>query len=337
MAQKIINNPDCVANNISGSVTKIELTDKETILHLHIRGNLGGWIAIPKETYIENSGDGEKRLYITKTEGITLTGRNYFTNSDEKRFKLYFPPLPKEIKQINYGESNVGGNWFIYKLDLTKDGKNFITKNNKPFVIGNPMPDKITITKTNNKNLDIKTLNTSDLPKDFFGNWYDKYGTLLMITTPDYIVSDNRIKYYLNIEKIGTHKYKILTTSNAIEILSLDDETITIRTNRLLSLHKKKNKQKVPDFIKGKWTHWDGVKEITITDDYFYNNDKDYHGAYRETIKNKIDWIASSDNKEIFWFVLYHQGDYNIYFIKKINDEYVLQPRGFADAKYIKN
>lgn len=334
VAQRIINNPDCIINNINGSVTKVELTDKETIIHMHVRASIGSWIYIPKETYIEDAAGKGKKEFIVKADGIPLNKKVFYENSDEKRFKLYFPPLPKDYNRINYGESNKWGSWFIYKLDLRKNGTSFIKNNGHiKYTIKYDKQKKVI-----NPGFKYYTNTTlpKDLPKEFFGNWYDKYGSLLMITTPDYIVSDNRIKYYLNIEKIGTDKYKIQTTSNTIEILSLENNNMTIRTNRLLTLQKKDTSKKVPKFIKGKWMHWAGVKEITVTDDYFFNEDHGYHGVDNGVIKNKIDWIASSDNEELFWIVLYHQGEYNIYFVKKINNEYVLQPRGFANAKYRK-
>lgn len=332
-AQKVINNPDCIANNISGTVTKVELSDKETIIHMHIRASIGNWIYIPKKTYIEDSEGKGNKVYITKAEGISLNKKVFYESSDEKRFKLYFPPLPKDYQRINYGESNKGGNWFIYKLDLRKDGKGFIKNSTHvKYTIKYDKDKKVVIPGFNLYN---NTILPKDLPKDLFGNWYDKHGTLILITTPDYLVLNNRIKYYNNIQKIGEKKYKIITSSDTFEILDLNNKELTIRTNRIITLNKKSSSKKTPKSLKGKWLHWEKIKEITITDDYFYNNDKGASGQF-EVIKSKIDHVAESNDGSLIWFVLYNHGNYNIYFAKKTDHEYILQPRGFNNAKYQK-
>lgn len=348
-AQKTVNNPDYISSNINGKVTKVEITDTETILHFHIKSAIGSWIAIPKQTYIEDSAGKTDRVFIKKTEGVTLTGRNYFTDSDEMRYKLYFPPLSEGVIKINYGESNKGGNWFIYKLDITKDGKQFLKSNDNlnpwKVTIGYP----VSVASNKDKVIEIpehksgnyvklgeETLLTKDLPKDFFGNWYDKYGTLLLVATPDYIVLDSRIQYYRNIQKISDTKFIINAGSKSFEILNLEDDKMTIRTNKLITLKNKVSKKNVPNYLKGRWLHWAGVKEITITDEYFFNNDKDYHGTHRDIVKSNIDLIAESNNGDLIWFIIYNRGNYHIYFVNKRDGEFVLQPRGYVNAKYKK-
>ncbi|MBP0903206.1 hypothetical protein ACFSKN_14635 [Mariniflexile gromovii] len=347
-AQKIINNPDYINTNINGSVTKVELTDSETILHFHIKVRMGSWFSVPNQTYIESSVDG-KRLFVVKADGTTLHRKHHMTDSDEVRFKLYFPPLPKDVETINYGESNKDGNWFIYKLDVTKDGKRFLNTSNT----NNLNPWKISIGSSNPaasskdrvvEMLDYKRANyvsiggesilAKDLPSNFFGSWYDKYDTLILIATPDYIVSDYRVQYYQDIKKIGENKFFIKSANRGFEILSLDKETMTIRTERLSTLKRKPSSNQVPKFLKGNWLHWDNKKEIKVTDDYFYNNDHGDLGVYE--VKYRIDQVVESESGNVIWFVLYNQGDYYLYSARKSEGEYVLQPRGFANARYKK-
>ncbi|WP_406684637.1 hypothetical protein N1F78_02625 [Seonamhaeicola sp. MEBiC1930] len=352
-SQKVINNPDCISKNISGTVTKVELSNTETVIHFHIKSPIGSWVAIPRETYIEDSSGTGERLYILKTEGISLTGKNYFEDSDEIRFKLFFPALPKDVKWINYGESNKGGNWFIYKLNLTKDGVSFL-QNKSAFnlssginvpdfkeniVIGYPSNEVAVF--SNNKMLrgliseneqNVNTKLPKDLPETFFGSWYDKYGTLILMTTPDYIISNFRIQYYHNIDEIGDNKFKISSLSHTFEVLSLDEETMTIRTNRLMTLKRKPNLNKVPKQIKGDWLHWANVKEIKITDDYFYINDHGELGVYE--IEGRIDKVIESGNA--YWFVIYKNGNYDLYGAREVDGEFVMQPKGFVNAKYKK-
>ncbi|MGY5355288.1 hypothetical protein [Wenyingzhuangia sp. IMCC45467] len=342
-AQKIINNPDHLINNTNAAVTKIELTTNETIIHFHIRGFKGHWISIPKETYIEDSSGKGEKLYVTKTDGISLTGKNYFKESEEIRFKVFFPPLAKDTKRINYGESNAGGNWFIYKLDLRKDGTNFINNliDKKTFTVNkftteNKLKNKVVNYNINQLNLTGNTIFPEQLPKDFFGNWYDKYGTLLLIATPDFLVSDQILKHYLHIQKIGTNKFKIYTSSNLFEILNLENDEMTIRTNRLIKLHKKSSYKKIPKFLQGKWLHNNQENEITVTDHSFFYYNKQPKQSYNQAEKSKVIYVASSNNDNLIWIVLYQSGNYQIYQAKKINNEYFLQPRGHADDTFSK-
>lgn len=362
-AQKVIHNPDYISSNINGKVTKVELTDTETVLHFHVKGSIGSWIGIPRETYIENSSSKSERMYIVKTEGVTLTGKNYMKDSDEMRYQLYFPALAEGVEKINYGESNKGGNWFIYKLDVSKNGKRFLNSFNKSnlnkwniatgrnvtdtlreYIIGRPLNLSTSLNNSKSFNLSSlygfngigeNTLLPEELPKEFFGNWYDKYGTLILITTPDYIVSDSRIEYYQDIQKNGENKFVIKSTRGGFQVLNLDNETITIRTDKLSTLKKKDIKNTVPKSIKGNWLHLGGIKKINVTDAYFYNDDGGLLGV-TDIIKSRVDHVVESDSGNVVWFVLYNEGDYDLYIARKVDGEYVLGPRGFANAKYKK-
>lgn len=353
-AQKIINNPDHKGKNFPAEVTKIELTVDETIVHFHMKAPLGYRFSITKLTYIEDSGEKGKRLYVEKSEGILVREWYTISNPDGIRYKLYFPPLAKDALAINYGEANNKGDWYIYKLDLTKNGTKFLNGFNivkgKPLfntgdwtVIGRPYSDSIYFNQNQNlagvkigrhANIGGDTKLPKDLPKVFFGNWYDKYGTLILITTPDYIVSDFRIQYYQSIQKIGDSKFNISSNMRSFEVLDVDSESMTIRTDRLLTLSRKPSINKAPSFLKGNWLHWGNVKEIKVTDDYFYNNDHGSMGVYE--VVSRIDQVIESESGNVIWFVLYHEGNYNLYNARMTNGEYILQPRGFVNARYKK-
>lgn len=347
-SQKVIHNPDYISSNISGKITKVEFTKSETILHFHIKKAVGGWIFIPKKTYIENALANEQRKYVIRTEGIELNKKHTLSKSDELRYKLYFPPLGEGVKKVNYGESNPGGNWFIYKLDVTKDGKNFLPTINAGKLNSYTIKEGFPLTSHTNRNqistafktgnyinIGSESILPKDLPKAFFGNWYDKYGTLILITTPDYIVSDYSVLYYQDIQKNGDNKFIIKSTRGIFEVLNLENSTMTIRTDRLSTLKRKPSTRKIPEFIKGDWLHWAKVKKINITDDYFYNDDGGVMGVY-DIIKSRVDHVAVSETGNMIWFVLYHEGNYNMYIARKTNGEYILAPRGFVNAKYKK-
>jgi hypothetical protein len=346
--QREVQNPNNIATNISGKVTKIELTSKETILHFKVNSPKGSWISIPKKTYIEDSSGRGEKVYITKTEGITLTGRNYMKESGEIRYKLFFPPLSRGVTQINYGEANQGGNWFIYKLDVSRNGQDFLNSNkntisNSYNIKTSPFNNEIDENVNNYhiykpdsfKNLKDDSLLPKDLPQTFFGSWYDKYGSVILITTPDYIVYKSKIQYYQFIRKTSDTKFSIETMAGTFEILDLKNNILSIRTNKLSTLNKKPLNNKVPKELQGNWQHWSKIKRIKITDTHFFNNDGGAENVYG-TIKSKIDQVVSLESGKVIWFVIYDEGYYSLYIVRKLKNEYILSPRDYANAKYKK-
>ncbi|GAA3648871.1 hypothetical protein [Flavivirga jejuensis] len=338
--QKVIHKPDCIYSNISGEIEKVELTEKETILHFHVRKPRGGWIYIPSATYIESSLTNEGRLYVIKGEGVGVAEKYYLSRTAEIRYKLYFPALRKDVKEINYDESNSRGNKFIYKLDVSKNGYSFRSSKWRNMREHLDSKNKSSINNRDKQLGEVKTGKSDgdvfpeDLPKAFFGNWYDKYGTLILITTPEYIVSDFRIRYYRSIQKIGNNKFKIETTANSFEILSLDNENMIIRTDKLSSLKKKPSNNR-SEFIKGNWVHKNRISKLTVTDDFFYFYDKTSENTLGSK-KKRIDHVAESKSDDVIWYILYNQGEFSIYIANKINGEYVLSPRGQMETKYKK-
>ncbi len=98
-------------------ITRIELTDSSAVFHFHIHFRPGNWIFIPKETYIQPVGGGEK-LFIKASEGIP-TGQKYtLPGQGEISYSLIFPKPDGSVKKVDYGEANEGGNWFIYDIQL---------------------------------------------------------------------------------------------------------------------------------------------------------------------------------------------------------------------------
>ncbi|TNJ42574.1 TlpA family protein disulfide reductase [Tamlana fucoidanivorans] len=133
--QKSIDNPECGLNGIPGTITKIELNDSNTVLHFHIKVKPGIWISVPKKSFIQDVNNGEK-LFVTKAEGIEIGVKHTMDESGEVTYALYFPKLDESVKQIDFGEANEGGNWFVYNIILQEDE------------------------------------NANSLPKELIGNWF---------------------------------------------------------------------------------------------------------------------------------------------------------------------
>lgn len=349
-AQKVIHNPNSIAKNFSASVTKVSLMDTATVLSFHLKAPIGYKFAIPKETYIENAAKGGQRLYITGAKDIGFKDWYTISNAEGMRYDLIFPPLKDDVKKINYGESNPGGGWFIYKLDLSQDGKSFLpsVEFSKSLevprvVIGYPRPDYVPLTenkyKFNLRSIDkdlfysnSTTILPKDLPKAFLGNWYDKYGTLLLIAKPEYLVLDSRIRFYDEIREIGDSKYEIHSGGfKALEILNLESEDITVRTDKLMNLKKESNTKKPPNYLKGKWVNLKNKETVEVHDDYFVFSTNTIKNA---NSKSYIDTFAASEN--VFWFVIYNSGNYSLYTISKVDDKLVLKSRSKIDAVFQK-
>ncbi|WP_248724008.1 TlpA disulfide reductase family protein [Seonamhaeicola sp. ML3] len=120
-AQKVIENPEYGYSTVPGEITKVELLDTTTVLHFHLKYIAGGRFGIPTETYIQDLSSSEK-LFVTNAKGVKL-GRNIVPDSGEILYQLYFPALNKNVKTIEFGEANNGGNWFVYDI-VIQEGEN---------------------------------------------------------------------------------------------------------------------------------------------------------------------------------------------------------------------
>lgn len=116
-SRTIINNPSYKSSNTSYvRISKIEISDASTILHVHVTYTPGWWIEIQPDTYIEPDNSGEK-LLIERAEGIPLGKRHYMPESGEMDFKLIFPQIPDNVDEIDFVDSG----WIIRDIQLKAD------------------------------------------------------------------------------------------------------------------------------------------------------------------------------------------------------------------------
>jgi thiol-disulfide isomerase/thioredoxin len=114
-SQKIIENPQYGSRSLPGEITKMEILDDATVLHFHLKLRPGVKIAIPEKSCIIANGS-DKKLFITKAEGIEMHEWYTMDSTGVIDYKLYFPPLNKQVGKIDFVESNKGGNWYVYGL-----------------------------------------------------------------------------------------------------------------------------------------------------------------------------------------------------------------------------
>ena len=97
----VIENPVCEFSNTGIThVTKIELGEKETRLHVHEIFIPGWWVKFPKTTYIEDCATG-KRWQATGIINGAFDEEISMPESGDSTFVLIFPPLDKSVTKIN--------------------------------------------------------------------------------------------------------------------------------------------------------------------------------------------------------------------------------------------
>src|SRR5690606_31121313 len=79
------------------------------------------WIRVlAEETYIQDSKGGD-RLYVKRAEGIILNERHWTPESGLNKYTLYFPPLGKGVKKIDFLEES----WKIFEIDVQENNPSF--------------------------------------------------------------------------------------------------------------------------------------------------------------------------------------------------------------------
>lgn len=118
-AQKVVENPDYGMSSLPGSITKIEVLDTTTILYFNIKFRAGSKFLIPKETFIQDL-DGGDKLFIIDAKGVEISKWEIVPESGSLNYALYFPKLNPDVKTIDFGENNSGGNWDIYDIVIAE-------------------------------------------------------------------------------------------------------------------------------------------------------------------------------------------------------------------------
>ncbi|OJV40708.1 MAG: hypothetical protein BGO29_05740 [Bacteroidales bacterium 36-12] len=117
-SQKTIENPKFTAATSSFiKITQIELQDSVTKISLEVKLFPQWWIGVSTDkTFIQYSSGGEK-IYVKRAEGLILNEKNWLYENGMISYSLYFPPINKDIKKIDFIQSD----WQIYELNLSGD------------------------------------------------------------------------------------------------------------------------------------------------------------------------------------------------------------------------
>lgn len=98
-------------------IDKIEMTDTATVFYIDAFHYPGAWITIDKASYIRESGSDQK-LFIRSSDGIELSKEFYMPESGQTSFKLFFPPIKKDVTKIDFIENDCDACFKIWGIYL---------------------------------------------------------------------------------------------------------------------------------------------------------------------------------------------------------------------------
>lgn len=216
-SQTVIENPQIgmsTAGNIK--IEKIELRDTATVLWFHVIHSPGNWISVPDQSFIQAVGSKEK-LFITSAEGIKINEQFTMPAAGETRYQLYFPKIDASVSQLDFGEANEGGSWFIYDIVLKPE------------------------------------LYQSMIPSAIAGNWFRSDNGQWEISLLDSVaIYKNQVwKYQQYTEKGGLGKIALKNGSEALTIYtkSINDSTCMVGElpKKLIKYAHKANESAIPE------------------------------------------------------------------------------------------
>ena len=121
-----------VRNTNTIEISRIDLTDSTTVLHIEARFTPHWWIKIVSSTFLAD--ENGNQYPIVSADGIELDKEFWMPDSGEAQFTLTFPPMPDGVNSIDFIEGYEQGAFRIWGIHL--DGK--LPK------ISMPKPEKLT-------------------------------------------------------------------------------------------------------------------------------------------------------------------------------------------------
>ncbi len=118
---KVILNPATETNNTDMMlvVSKIEMTDTETILYFDAYQRPGYWIRIGAASVI--TGSNQRTYKLIGSDGIVPGEETYLSESGHIAFSLRFQPVDKNEKSISFKEGDGPGDWAITGIKLYEE------------------------------------------------------------------------------------------------------------------------------------------------------------------------------------------------------------------------
>ena len=104
------------ANTMTLDITKVELNDTATVLHMDAYYRPHYWIKISSESYLLADG---KKYALTATQDIEADSLFWMPDPGEASFRLTFEPLPHNTRSFDFIESDCDECFKLFGVDLT--------------------------------------------------------------------------------------------------------------------------------------------------------------------------------------------------------------------------
>lgn len=115
-SERIIENPVFgVRNSNTLEITKIVLNDTATIFYIDAFYRPKYWIMVDSAAYLQANG---KKYQITGSEGIKLSEYHWMPDNGRSSFQLFFPPLPRSVKRVDFIETESERAFNFWDIEL---------------------------------------------------------------------------------------------------------------------------------------------------------------------------------------------------------------------------
>ncbi|XOV94844.1 MAG: hypothetical protein ACFHWX_09080 [Bacteroidota bacterium] len=102
------------------AVSKVEITDKETIISLWVKPRTNSSVYFSSKTYIVSS-TGGKQLFISGVKDMELDKLYTDPNDEAREYTLYFPKIETGTQSINLRAGEEGNYWHFFDIDISTD------------------------------------------------------------------------------------------------------------------------------------------------------------------------------------------------------------------------
>ncbi len=116
------------ANQSNMSFEKIELTDSSTVVYGVIHYRPGWWVRLSSQSLLTADG---VTYPVQSVEGIETDEKVTLPESGLINFTMTFPPIPSNVKSIDFSEGTDDG-WQIWDIDLTGKADNSVNLSKVP-------------------------------------------------------------------------------------------------------------------------------------------------------------------------------------------------------------
>ncbi|WP_299222564.1 thioredoxin-like domain-containing protein [uncultured Alistipes sp.] len=142
-AERVVENPFIEASNtMTLDISRVELSDTATVVHVEAYFQPRFWIRIVSDTYLRA---GQRSYALTGAEGIVPDSLFWMPDSGRASFVLRFEPLPRRTRSFDFIESDCADCFKLWGVDLTgrrsyDDGAKALPRDLRAMPADGPLP-----------------------------------------------------------------------------------------------------------------------------------------------------------------------------------------------------